>query len=112
MPLKLRLLLVGVSLLLILIVIFILRKDRMPIKYSLVWFFSAFIILLLGIIPELFEIISSLIGFITISNMIIGVFILILLIICLSLTIMISTQNKKITLLIQEISLLKEKDRR
>lgn len=112
MPLKLRLLLVGVSLLLFLILLLILRKGRMPIKYSLVWFFSSFIILLLGIIPELFEIISSLVGFITISNMIIGVFILILLIICLSLTIMISTQNKKITLLIQEISLLKEKDRR
>ena len=41
MPLKLRLLLVGVSLLLFLILIFILRKGRMPIKYSLVWFYNS-----------------------------------------------------------------------
>lgn len=109
MPIKLRLSLIIVSLILLLVVIVILKKDRIPIKYALVWVFASLIIMLVGIIPGIFEWVSSLIGFMTISNMITGIFLFILLLICISLTIMISSQKNKITLLIQEISILKEK---
>ena len=43
------------------------------------------------------------------SNMMVGIFIFLLLIITLELTIIVSSQRKKITTLIQEVSLLKEK---
>ena len=109
MTLKLKLALIIIALLIFVITFIILKKGKMPIKYALVWDFSALIILLLGIVPELFEWCASLFGFTTISNMVIGIFIIILLMICMALTIMISTQKRKITLLIQEVSILKNK---
>ena len=48
-------------------------------------------------------------GFQTISNLVVGVFIVILFFITISLTVIVSAQKKKITLLIQEVSILKEK---
>lgn len=109
MLINLRIGLFIVSLLLLIISITILKKGRMPVKYSLIWILSSIIILLIAVIPSLFVYLSRLIGFETMSNMVIGIFIFILLMITMSLTIIVSSQKKKITLLVQEISILKEK---
>lgn len=109
MLINLRIGLFFVSLLLLATSIIILKRERMPVKYSLIWIFSSIIILLIAVIPNLFVYLSKLIGFETMSNMVIGIFIFILLMITMSLTIIVSSQKKKITLLIQEISILKEK---
>lgn len=109
MSISLRLGLIVVALLLIITTLVILKKDRMPIKYSLIWIFSSFLILLVSLIPGAFGIISNYLGFVTMSNMVIGIFIFILLMISISLTVIVSGQKKKITLLIQELSILKEK---
>ena len=109
MSLNLRLGSVGVAAVLLLFNIIILRKDKMPVKYSLVWIFSAVLILLIAIIPNIFAKISSFLGFEVMSNMVVGIFIFLLLIITLELTIIVSSQRNKITTLIQEVSLLKEK---
>lgn len=106
---NLRLSTIMVGLILIIITTTILKKGRIPVKYSLIWFLSGIIIVLVGLMPSLVGAISSLLGFVTISNMITGVFIFILLLITMSLTIIASGQKKKITLLIQEVSSLKEK---
>ena len=112
MSINLRLGLVIVAIFLLIFIITVLRKKKMPVKYSLVWILSSLIILLIALIPSVFIKISTLLGFETMSNMIIGVFIFILLIITLVLTIIVSGQRKKITTLIQEVSLLKEKQKR
>jgi hypothetical protein len=90
-----------------LVIIQILRKGRVPIKYSLVWFLSAIIIMFVAIFPGILEYFASLMGFITISNMVIGMMIVILLFITMSLTVIVSGQKEKIRLLIQEVSILK-----
>ena len=51
--------------------------------------------------------IANLVGFQTVSNMVIGVLLVILFFITMSLTVIVSAQKRKITLLVQEISLLK-----
>lgn len=109
MSIKLILEILLFALILIFVIIQITRKGRMPIKYALIWFFSAFIILLVALIPNLMSLISNLLGFETMSNMIVAILIGILIFITMLLTIIVSGQKKKITLLIQEISLLKEK---
>ncbi len=109
MSFNLRLGIIIVSIVLFLIIFVILKKEKIPVKYSLVWFFSSLLILLVGLIPNLLSSFSKMLGFITMSNMVIGIFIFILLLITVSLTVIVSSQKKKITLLIQEISLLKEK---
>ena len=109
MSISLRLGLIIVSLLLLIVVITILKKGRIPVKYSLFWIFSAAVILLIGIIPNLFGIVANIFGFNTMSSLVIGMFIFILLMITIFLTVIVSGQKKKTTLLIQEISILKDK---
>ena len=75
MTFNLRLGLVIVSLLLMIVVIKILKKGRIPIKYSLIWILSSIIIFLVSLIPSLFEWISRLFGFVTMANMVVGIFI-------------------------------------
>lgn len=108
MNISLRLGLIIVSLILLLIVLSSLKKETIPVKYALIWILSSFIILLIGIFPQIFMWTSNFLGFVTMSNMVIGMFIFILLIINMSLTIIVSGQKKKIALLIQEVSMLKE----
>ena len=108
MSISLKLGMIIVALLIFIIVGTYLKKDRMPIKYSLIWFLSALIILLVALAPGIFYFFSDLLGFVTMSNMVIGMFIFMLIIIDITLTVIISGQQKKITLLIQEVSLLKE----
>lgn len=109
MSANLRLTMIIIGVILLGITILILKKGRMPIKYSLIWFFSEAIIILVGLVPNFLWSISKSLGFMTIANMISGTFILIFLLITMSLTVIVSGQKKKITLLIQEISILKEK---
>lgn len=109
MSISLRLGLVIVSLVLLIVVLSQLEKRRIPVKYSLVWMASSFLILLIAIIPQLFIKIANFMGFLTMSNLVIAMFIFILLMISLTLTVIVSGQRKKITLLMQEVSMLKEK---
>lgn len=109
MSLNLRLGIIIVSLILLITILQNLKKGRMPIKYSILWFFSVLMLILVAIIPELFIKASSIIGFVTMSNMIIGILIFLILIITMSLTIIVSKQKKQIILLIQEVSMLKGK---
>lgn len=85
------------------------RKNKLPVRYSLVWLSVIFIVFLIAIVPQILEFISLCFGFKTISNMVIGIILTLLLIITLALTIIISKQRKQIILLIQEVSMLKGK---
>ena len=72
MSLNLRFGLLVTSFLLLLIVLHFTIKGKIPIKYSLVWLLSILILLSTAIVPNILVIISKLIGFVTMSNMIIG----------------------------------------
>lgn len=108
MTLSLRITLLIFSLILIVSVTATLKKGRIPIKYSLLWYFSAVVILVVALFPFIIEGFANILGFVTISNLVIGILIAILLFLTMSLTIITSGQKRKITLLIQEVSLLKE----
>ncbi len=102
-----------VSLLFILIIlifiVYILRKGRITVKYSLIWIFAAVVLLLLLLFPGLLVGLTKILGFSVGSNMVFAGLIAMLMFINLSLTIIISGQSNKIRLLIQEVSMLKEK---
>lgn len=109
MNINTRIAILFVALILSIIIIIVLRKDKIPVRYSLLWWVVVLVLLLLVIFPDLFIFFTRLLGFETISNMIIGIFIVVILFITISLTIIVSGQRKKIALLIQEISILKDK---
>lgn len=109
MSVSLRILLLVFSIILALATTIVVKKGRMPIKYSLLWYFSSLIVFVLAVFPFIIEWVAGLFGFITLSNLVTSIMIGILLFLTMSLTIITAGQNRKITLLIQEVSMLKEK---
>ena len=107
MPVNLRIAIFLVACILAFVVMQILHKEMIPVKYSLLWWVAIIILLVLAIWPDFFLFFVNLMSFQTTSNMVIGVFIVILLFITMSLTV-ISSQKNKINLLIQEVSMLKQ----
>lgn len=104
---NLRVLLVIFSIILIILILKLISKNKIPIKYSLFWLVAALIIFLVGAFPNFISIFTRLIGFETTSNLVVGIILGILLCLTLLLTIIISDQKRRIKLLIQEVSILK-----
>ena len=107
MPLNLIIALITFSVVLFIITTIILKKGRMPEKYSLLWYFISLVIFMVAVFPNTFAFITETAGFQTMSNMIIGIVLVLLTFLTMALTIIVCGQKKKTTLLIQEISLLK-----
>ena len=103
------LLVLGTGLLIFLVTLQLLRRGRIPVKFSILWFIVAVILLVVGIFPNFIVLISTIIGFISMSNMLVGILIFLLFAMCIALTVIVSGQATKITLLIQEVSMLKKK---
>lgn len=109
MPLNLRLAVLVVTLILAFAIYKILSKRIIPVKYSFLWGLAIIVLLMLVIFPDVLIWFAYQLGFQTISNLVVGVFIVILFFITISLTVIVSAQKRKITLLIQEVSILKGK---
>ncbi len=91
------------------VILYNLKKGKMPVKYALVWIFSAVVMILCACFPQIIGFITRLLGFELISNVILSIFLGLLICITISLTVIVSGQSKKIDLLVQEVSLLKQK---
>lgn len=109
MSINLRVILFVFSIFLLVITTYVLKRGRIPEKYSLLWYFISLVIFILAIFPDFFTFIAKQLGFQVMSNLIIGIILALLLFLTMSLTIIAAGQKKKTTLLIQEISILKEK---
>ena len=100
----------GIFLVVLLFSLFVLhsvKKGRLIMKYATLWLFASFVLFVGILIPDLLKKIAFLLGFEIISNMVFfGGFVLVTFIIF-SLTIIVSSQSRKIKILVQEISILK-----
>ena len=105
---NLRLSVFLIAIILYLVVFVIFKRGRIPFKYLLVWFVPTTIILIVSIFPNTLISLTHLLGFLTVSNMVIGMLIVVLLFILISFSIIIAGQTTKIQLLIQELSILKK----
>ena len=108
MQITLRVALVIYAIILLIIITHLLKRGRLPEKYSIIWYAFSIVVLLVGIVPQFLEIISKLLGFELLSNFVIGILIGLLTLMSLLLNVMIAGHKKKITLLIQEVSILKK----
>ena len=96
------------SLIIIIFILYLIKKENVNIKYSLVWLLLFIILLICLFVPGLLNYITKVLGFQTASNMVLSLLIAVLVIINISNTVINSHQDKKIRLLIQEISILKK----
>ena len=107
MSLELIISLIIFSIILAIITTIVLKKGLIPAKYSILWYTIAIIILLVAIFSTPLSQLAHFIGFETLSNLVIAVILVLLIFLTMSLTIIVSSQRRRITLLIQELSILK-----
>ena len=109
MSINLKLLsLLFVLAILIVITLFV-KKNKITIKYSIVWYLTSLLLILFIVFPNLLEWFTNLFGIALASNFIFALLIGFLFIVNISLTIIVSAQKEQIRNLIQEISILEGK---
>lgn len=108
MSLPLMLALIIFSVALVALVSFLVVKGKIPIKYSLLWYTFAVLVLLVGLIPDFFGMLGRFIGFNIMSDLVIGVILVVLIFLNIALTVMIASQRRRINLVSQEVALLKK----
>ena len=87
------------------VIVRLVKRKQLTMKYSFLWIILLFVILLCAILPIIPYRISDILGFETPANFIFLVAIFFLLAIALSLSIIVSKQQRKITTLIQEVAI-------
>lgn len=108
MSLPLIIALIVFSLVLVLLVSLLVVKGKIPIKYSLLWYFLALLVLLVGLFPDFFGMLGRFIGFNIMSDLVIGVILVALIFLNIALTVMIASQRRRINIVSQEVALLKK----
>lgn len=109
MNLNLILFAVLFSICIIIFILHLVAKERVNIKYAIVWLLMFIIIIVFTLIPGCLAFFTNLLGFQTPSNMVLTIMIAVLVIINITNTVINSDQDKKIRLLVQEVSILKNK---
>lgn len=97
------------SILLILFVLNLVKKNKLDEKYSILWLFSSLIILIVSIYPKIITIIANKFNVYYPPSLMLLFGILILGAYIIHITTVITKQNKMIVKLTQELGILKEK---
>lgn len=84
-------------------------KGRLKLRYSLLWLFMSLVVVFFSIYPEPLFQLSAFLGFEKPSNFLLLCGIFFLLIICISLSAIVSKQEDKIKNLVQELAILENK---
>lgn len=103
-------LLVGI-LLYVLLIIYLMRKGRMSLKYSLMWFLTGLVLLICAIFPGLIGAVTSLLGIYSDANGVFFVGVCFILLIILSLTSIVSGLSDRIRTLVQTQAMLEKRVR-
>lgn len=103
-------LLVGI-LLYILLIIYLMKKGRMSLKYSLVWFLTGLVLLLCAIFPQAIGYVAKLLGIYSEVNGVFFVGVCFILLIILSLTSIVSGLSERLRTLVQTQGMLEKRVR-
>lgn len=109
MSLTLRVALVAASLVFIVEVVRLVRREKLQLKYSLMWMALSVVVLLCAIFPDAVGFVSGALGVGVSSNFVFLAGFVILIGICLSLSVIVSWQAKDIRCLVQQVALLNKR---
>lgn len=94
------------------IILFVLLKQkRLALRYTLLWLFSGFVMLMLVLFPQILDGITSLLGIEVESNALFALLFFFNMVIMMSITSVISKQNDYIKHIIQKTALLEKRIR-
>ncbi len=111
MTVKLRVILIIGILVYLGIILNMIRKKKLNIKYSLLWIATAVITIVMAVFPKLPELIAKLLGIYSVVNMVFVVAAIFSLMIILSLTAIVSRQTDRIRALTQSQAILEKRVR-
>ncbi len=103
-------LLVGI-LLYILLIIYLMKKGRMSLKYSLVWFLTGLVLLLCALFPQAIGFAAKFLGIYSEVNGVFFVGVCFILLIILSLTSIVSGLSERLRTLVQTQGMLEKRVR-
>jgi len=92
-------------------VISLLKKRRLDLKYTLLWLACGAVMLIMGIFPQTLNWISSIFGVYNPTNALFAIISLFLILLCLSLTVIVSRLNESVKRLTQRLALLEKRIR-
>ena len=93
------------------IIFLLMKKNRFEPRYTLLWIFSGFVMLLLALFPRLLDWFARLVGIYTPVNALFAAIIFIILMLMISFTSIISKEKQEIVRLIQELAILENRVR-
>lgn len=108
MALNLRMFLILIVISFIFLILHTIKKNRLLLKYSLLWIASAFFMLISIVFPTFLKLLSNLLGIELVSNLVFLMGFLILLVLTFVLTVIVSEQKRKIVLLVEEVAIIKK----
>ena len=111
LPSRLKIILVIAIVVFFVIIFYMLKHKRLTLKYTLLWLFTGFAMLILVLFPELMLGISQLIGVQTVMNTLYIFLFAFILMLLMMLTSIVSKQTERIKMLAQNNALLEEKMR-
>ena len=88
-----------------------LKKKRLNLKYSLLWIFSGFLMLIAALFPKLLVLVSKCVGISTPSNTLFAIILFFMMVILMTLTAIVSELNEQVKRLTQTIALLEKRVR-
>ena len=109
MSTTLKIALVIITLIYMFLILRSIRMKRINVSFSIFWLITGVALIIFALVPEMIEWVADKLGFAAPSNMIFCITIFMSFYLIFNLTILISKESKKCTLLVQEVSILKEK---
>lgn len=111
MDIRLQIFLISFTVLFLLVILYLLKKKKLNLKYTLLWILTGVVMLVLTIFPDIVTNIAMLIGMAASTNLVFfmeGIFVLAIL---LSLTVIVSRLSNKVYRLTQTQALLEKRVR-
>ena len=106
-----RIILLVCVLVYLLVILALMRRGRMSLKYSLIWFLSGVILLICAIFPQVIRFFTRLMGIYSDTNAVFFIGVCFLILIVLSLTSIASGQSERIRTLVQTQAILEKRVR-
>lgn len=107
-----RVILLVFVLLYLAMILFLMRKGRMSLKYSLIWFFAGVILFVCATFPQVIRFFTRLMGVYSEANAVFFIGVCFLILIVLSLTSIASGQSERIRTLVQTQAILEARVRK
>ena len=108
---RLQLFAIVVGVIFLVMMIELIRKNRVTLKYALLWLFSGLVLLVLAIFPQVLNWISRLIGVYSPVNALFAILLCCGLVLMISFSVIVSGNKKAVVRLTQKISLLENRIR-